>query len=277
MRNLRLFIIRNYFFILFLLLQVISLSLLVNTNQHHHQAFMHSAGSVSGFILEQKNSVQQFFHLSEANRDLRQENARLKSLLAMSQYDTAKGVFLRRDSSLINQFEYLPATVIAGTVNKRNNYFTLNRGSAEGVQKNMGVISQNTIVGFVKDVSLHYCTVITVLNDKFTQSVRMPGNGEHGLVKWEGTSTQLVHLSGIPLDAPVKGGDTVVTRGTSGRFPEGQLVGTVYSVSRKQGSGHHYIQVKLSQPLNKVYHVYIVKNKFSREMNHLEAQLNSAK
>jgi rod shape-determining protein MreC len=272
MRNLRFFIIRNYFFISFLLLQVISLSLLVNTNNFHNKAFMHSAGKITGFIQEKKNDVAQFFNLRAANEELKKENARLKSLLGMSQYDTAKGILPVKDSSLVNQFEYLPATVIAGTVNKRNNYFTLNRGKADGVKPDMGVIAQNTIVGFVKDVSQHYCTVITLLNEKFTQSVRMPSNGEHGLIHWDGTNTRLLHLSGIPLDATVKGGDTVVTRGTSGRFPAGQLIGTVYSVTRKQGSGHHSIQVKLSQDLNTVYHAYIVKNKFQTELKKLEHQ-----
>jgi rod shape-determining protein MreC len=253
------------------MLQVVSLTMLVRTNRYHHKSFMHSAGTVNGFILEQKTAVQQFFHLRTANTDLRNENARLKSLLAMSQYDTAKGVFLSRDSSLIQQYEYLPATVIAGTVNMRNNYFTLNRGRADGVEPDMGVVAQNTIVGFVKDVSEHYCTVITLLNDKFTQSVRMPSNNEHGLIHWQGADTRLMLLTGVPLDATVRGGDTVVTRGTSGRFPPGHLVGTVYSVTRKQGSGHHSIQVKLSQDLNTVYHVYVVKNKFIKEIMKLDS------
>lgn len=244
---------------------------MVRTNNFHNKAFMHSAGKVSGFILEKKNDVQQFFNLRTANEELKKENARLKSFLLMSQYDTAKGIFTVRDSSLINQFDYLPATVISGTVNKRNNYFTLDRGRADGVEPDMGVVAQNTIVGFVKEVTEHYCTVITLLNENFTQSVRMPSNGEHGLIHWEGSNTRLMYLSGIPLDATVKGGDTVVTRGTSGRFPPGHLVGTVYSVSRKQGSGHHSIQVKLSQDLNSVYHVYVIKNKFMKEIMKLDS------
>jgi hypothetical protein len=104
---------------------------------------MHSASAINGFFLESKNNIQQFFHLRSINDNLLEENARLKSLLIMSQFDTAKGVFLFRDSSYINQFEYLPAAVISGTVTKRNNYFTLNRGSEDGVEPDMGVIGHD--------------------------------------------------------------------------------------------------------------------------------------
>ena len=270
MRNLRLFIIKNYFFILFLFLQVISFALLSSSSNFHKSSIFNSSNIALGFLLEKKNEVQAFFSLRKANNQLLEENAALRSLLKTSHYKMNKGIVQINDSNYIKQYEFLPAHVISGTVNKRNNYFTLDRGTLSGVEKGMGVISNGCLVGFIGDVSEHYANVVTVLNEKFMQSVRMPKNNEHGLIVWDGSNSSLVELKGIPLDATVHGGDSILTRGTSGRFPNDIFVGTVYSVNIKQGSPHHYIKIKLALDLNSVYHVLLVKNKFKNEMIKME-------
>lgn len=221
-------------------------------------------------MLEKKNEVSSFFSLKQANQQLLNENAALRELLKSSHYKLQKGVVQLSDSNYIRQFEFLPAHVISGTVNKRNNYFTIDRGSLTGVEKGMGVIANGNMIGFVGDVSEHYANVITVLNEKFMQSVRMPRNNEHGLIVWDGADPAIVELKGIPLDASVRGGDSVLTRGTSGRFPNDIFVGTVYSVGVKQGSPHHYIKVKLAMDFNAVYNIMLVKNKFKNEMIKME-------
>lgn len=270
MRNLRLFILKNYFFILFLVFQVIALTMLSASSNYHKKTIFNSSNRFVGFLLEQKNEIQSFFNLKKANSLLLTENAYLRSLLKSSHYRIQNGVVQLNDSIYEKQYEYLPAQVISGTVNKRNNFFTLNRGSRNGVTKGMGVISNGCMVGFVRDVSEHYANVVTILNEQFMQSVRMSRNNEHGLITWDGRDPSLVELKGIPLDAAVHGGDSVLTRGTSGRFPNDVLVGTVYSVSVKQGSPHHYIRVKLGVDLNAVYNVMLVNNKFKDEIVNME-------
>ncbi len=266
MRTLRLFIVKNYFFILFLLLQVIAITLLSGSSNYHKKAIFNSSNQIIGYILEKKNEISSFLSLRQTNNQLLKENAYLRSLLRSSHYQVQNGQVSLGDSVYQKQFDFLPAHVISGTVNKRNNYFTVDRGSQNGVERGMGVVSNGTMIGFVESASEHYATIVTVLNEKFMQSVRMSRNNEHGLVVWDGRNSDLVELKGIPLDASVIGGDSVITRGTSGRFPNDIFVGTVYSVSIKQGSPHHYIRVKLGVDLNAVYNVMLVRNKYKKEL-----------
>ncbi len=270
MRNLRLFIIRNYFFILFLVLQAVAFTLLASSSNYHRSSVFNSSNRVMGFILEKKNDVQAFFSLREANRQLLEENAALREMLKSSQYKIQNEIIIPADSNYKKQFEFLPAHVISGTVNNRNNYFTIDRGSENGVEKGMGVISNGCMIGFVKDVGMHYSNIVIVLNEQFIQSVRMPRNNEHGLIQWDGRDPSLLELKGIPLDAAVRGGDSVLARGTSGRFPNDVFVGTVYSVSVRQGSPHHYIKIKTGIDLNSVYNVMLVRNKFKEEIIKIE-------
>jgi rod shape-determining protein MreC len=270
MRTLRLFIVRNYFFILFLFLQVIAITMLSGSSNYHKKAIFNSSNFIIGYVLEKKNEISSFLSLRQTNNQLLKENAYLRSLLRSSHYKVQNGVVSLGDSVYQKQFDFLPAHVISGTVNKRNNYFTIDRGSQNGVERGMGVVSNGTMIGFVESVSEHYATIVTVLNEKFMQSVRMSRNNEHGLVVWDGRNSDLVELKGIPLDASVIGGDSVITRGTSGRFPNDIFVGTVYSVSIKQGSPHHYIRVKLGVDFNAVYNVMLVRNKYKKELQQTE-------
>ncbi|HYG51620.1 MAG TPA: rod shape-determining protein MreC [Flavobacteriales bacterium] len=270
MKHLRFFIVKNYFFLLFLVLQVAAITMLASSSNYHKKTLFNSSNAVIGYILEKKSQVSQFLNLRQTNNQLLEENARLRTLIKSSHYRVQNGVIQLGDSLYKKQFDFLPAHVISGTVNKRNNYFTIDRGTLNGVEVGMGVISNGCMVGFVKDASEHYATVLTVLHDKFIQSVRMPRNNEHGSVFWDGRDPNLLDLKGIPLDANVRGGDSVLTRGTSGRFPNDIFVGTVYSVAVKQGSGHHYIKLKLGIDLNAVYTVMLVRNKFADEIKKLE-------
>ncbi|HLP12318.1 MAG TPA: rod shape-determining protein MreC [Flavobacteriales bacterium] len=277
MKNLRLFIIKNYFFLLFLVLQVVAIAMLSSSSNYHKKSIFNSSNAVIGYVLEKKSQVSQFLSLRQVNNQLMDENARLRSLIKSSHYRVQNGVIKLGDSLYQKQFDFLPAHVISGTVNKRNNYFTIDRGTLNGVEVGMGVISNGCMVGFVNQASEHYATVLTLLHEKFMQSVRMPRNNEHGSVFWDGRDPNIVELKGIPLDASVRGGDSVLTRGTSGRFPNDIFVGTVYSFTLKQGSGHHYIKVKLGIDLNAVYTVMLVKNKFRNEIIKMEAGIEDGK
>lgn len=271
MKNLRIFILKNYFFFLFLTFELISVSLLVSTNDFHSTTFINSTGNIVGGLMEKKAELMEYMHLKEINDDLLEENARLKMLLKDSKYKLKKGRVVFTDSNSVAQYIYLPANVINNTVSQQNNFITINRGSLDGVEKDMGVSNRKSIVGFIKDVSPHYSTVVSVLNRNFVLSVKLQKSNDHGLIQWDGKAIDEVALTGITVDADVENGDTIVTRGSSARFPENILVGFVTDVEQKPGSMHHYITVKLATDFNSLYNVYVIDNKYKAEQKALEA------
>lgn len=272
MRNLRLFIIKNYFFFLFLIFEIMALSLLVSSNDYQRTTFMNSSSESIGFLMDMKTEFTEYVNLKSANQQLVEENARLHNLLKSSQYDTAKDTLVIRDTAFIPQYTFRAAKVINNTQSMQDNFLTINRGRLDGVSPDMGVTNGSSIVGFVKDVSDHYATVVSVLNKNFVLSVKLRKTNDHGLIKWDGLDPKQVTLTGITVDAPVHTGDTVVTRGSSARFPENILVGFVKEVQQKPGSMHHTIFVELATNFNSVYHVYVIENHLQNEQQELEKQ-----
>lgn len=120
MRSLFDFIIKHSYVILFLVLETVSLVLLFGFNSLQKEAFMTSANSVSGFILETRTNVSGFFSLGKENSKLAAENARLQAELFMLRDSIA-------DSSIAKSGnEIITARVIDNSIRKDDNYITLN-------------------------------------------------------------------------------------------------------------------------------------------------------
>lgn len=234
---------------------------------------VNTSSGVVGWFLEKKNNITKHFSLSEANDSLSAENADLRGRLPESFYKLQDRIYYINDTLYEQQYQYIPAQVINSSDNKRNNYFTLNKGSKSGVEKDMGVISKEGIIGFVIDVSTHYSIVKTVLSENINISVKLQRNNEHWLLKWDGSNNEIVQLNGVTHDIDIVEGDTVVTRGNKGIFPENQVVGFVDEVYVEDGKSTKSVNVRLAVNFGASYHVYVVRNILRDEQNKLEGNL----
>ena len=135
--------------------------------------------------------------------------------------------------------------VLNNSVNQQYNYLMIDKGSAQGLKKDMGVISGQGVVGVVTDVSENFATVISVLNRNFRVSASILRNSYFGIIEWTGRDPSSVRLREIPSHVNVVPGDTVVTSGYSAIFPPNLMIGIVDEV--KPGEGNFYdISVNLS-------------------------------
>lgn len=226
-----------------------------------------------GWFVEKKHNITKHFGLEEANEALLEENARLRALLPESYYHLQGDLFYVNDTLKKQQFQYIPATVIDAKYTKRNNYFTLNQGSNQGVEKGMGVISSQGVIGIVTDVSKHFAIVMTVLSDKIRVNVKLKKNNEYWLLNWDGIDNEYGQIQEVKRDIPLEIGDEVVTRGGATKFPEGIPVGTIAEIVKKEGEQTISLRIKLAVNYNAVYNVYIVKNLMQQEQLKLESRI----
>ena len=133
--------------------------------------------------------------------------------------------------------------MINNSVNKRNNYLTLDKGSEHGIKSEMGVISSTGVVGIVKDVSAHYCTVMSLLHKNTRLSARFRNSGYFGSVTWDGDDPTKAQLNEIPKHVTFNVGDTIVATRYSSIFPEGVIIGAVSGSSSTPGGNFHQIEL----------------------------------
>ncbi len=271
MRNFFRFIERYHFFLLFLIFETLSFNLVINYNQLQKQSFISTSNRLAASILEISGSFKNYFTLKKANEELSRENAFLRSQLQLvPNQEQAKSLTSSVDSLWSDRFYFRQAKVINNSVNKQNNYLTINRGSIHGIKPETGVVSARGLVGVAHNVSAHYSTVISLLNTHLKVSARLRDSNFFGSLGWDGKSYRNAILSEIPAHAPIQVGDAVVTSGYSAIFPEGILVGTVEEFHLGEGEGFYRILVKLSVDFKNLSYVEIAEKITGKEQLELE-------
>jgi rod shape-determining protein MreC len=172
------------------------------------------------------------------------------------------------DSTVISQFDFVSAKVVSNTVNRFTNFLTINKGSQQGLQPGMAVISALGAVGKVRTVSSHYSVVTSLLHVDVQVSALLKRTGHFGTIQWDGVDPDYVKFKFIPRHVqPVKG-DSVLTSGYNAIFPEGIMVGQIEEIELTDELFYD-LKVKLSQDFRKLSYVEVVKNSLRNELDSL--------
>lgn len=270
MRSLIFFIWKYYFFFLFFILEATSVYFLVQNNSFHRTSFISSANHISGSVLQTYSNVNDYFHLKEANDQLSTENALLHSMGLPSFIQLSDSTYIVKDSTVRQQYEYTSAKVVNNSTNRRSNYLTLNKGSKQGIKRDMAVITGLGVVGIVKEISDNFSSVMSLLHKDTKISSKIKKDGSFGPLSWMGEDYRYAVLTDIPTHVRLEKGDTIITSAYSATFPEGILVGTVESFERKSGEYFYTIKVRLSTDFKKLNYVYVVTNTLKEEQETLE-------
>jgi len=271
MRNLALFLWKNNFTLLFVSLEVLCIFFLVQNNSYHRTSFINSANNVSGRILQMYSDVDDYFNLKYTNEQLSRENALLRTFSTSAFINTSANLYTVNDLVHKQKYEYISAHVVNNSVNRRNNYLTLDRGSAQGVKADMAVVSTDGVVGVIVSVSKNFSSVMSLLHKDTRISARLKKDGSFGPMAWEGADYRYGTLTDIPNHVQLKKGDTIVTSPHGSTYPENILIGTIEKYEIKSGEPFFTIHVKLSTQFKKLSYVYIVSNTMKAEQDSLEA------
>ena len=263
-------ILKYHFTIIFILLEIVSFSLIIRHNEYQRAIFSESASTLFGNISSTITSIKDYFRLKEMNESLANENILLKNRLEKYEFlrDTIIHGTVVQDS--IPVYEYIGAKQVNATYNRTKNYITLNQGRKNGLQKEMAVCTPEGIVGLIQDLSDHFAVVIPLINVDSRISAKIKKNNYYGSLQWDGNDYAYSYLNDIPYHVEVNAGDTIVTSGLSKIFPGGIVVGYVESVD-KETANFLKIKVKLAVDFKRINHVYVILNNKKNEQTSLEA------
>jgi rod shape-determining protein MreC len=270
MRNIGRLIYRYHIFLVFLALQLIAFALLVKNNNYQESVFINTSNHLIGTLYEKRAAFSDYLKLSDFNDELSAENAQLKSKQLENFMDLENGTIVVNDTLFVQRYEYLPAKVINNSVNTRNNYITLNKGSITGVKPEMGVVANGAMVGIIKDVSKHFSSVMPIINPNFTASIKLKKGNDFGMLAWKDKDPRYAQILEIPKHANVQIGDSVITTGFSSFFPEGLLVGTIAEIDAPEGENFYTIRLLLKTDFYKLSYVKVVSNLMKEEQLNLE-------
>ena len=267
MKNLLAFLTKYYHWLMLLLLEVASGVLLFQYNSYQSSVWFSSANVVVGKVYEWDASVRSFFSLTRSNEELTLRNfylerqvSQLRRLYGDLTRDTT--IMERQELEFLSRYQLIPAKVVSNTLNKNDNLITIDKGRADGVEKDMAVACGTGVVGVVYMTSDHYSVIIPVLHVTSSRiSCAIRGRGYFGYLQWYGGDPSVAYVEDIPRHARFKRGDWVETSGYSAIFPPGILVGKIEKIYNSVDGLSYRLKVRLSTDFACLRDVAVISDK----------------
>ena len=265
MRNLLDFLVKYSYWFLFFVLEAVSFVLLFQFNSYQGSVWFSSANAVAGKLYETTSAVESYFQLSKVNTELTQRNLYLEQRLCKLEKEKSDSI---ADSTMENSlllkslqpYRLIPAQVVNMKWGRKDNLLTIDKGEADGIKKDMGVVCGTGVVGIVYLTSAHYSIVIPVLNSQSNISCVIQGRGYFGYLHWTGGDISEAYVDDVPRHAHFKLYENVVTSGYSSVFPAGIVVGKILHVYNSADQMSYRLRVKLSTDFGRLRDVCVVDN-----------------
>lgn len=264
------FLYRYRALILFLFLEYLAFVLIKNRTIYQQTRIVQSSNEISGAINSRTSRLLEYLNLKRQNRELRQENANLRDLLARRGNVPQQGYRTDRPPEVLQQYYFVPAQVINNSTNRFHNYLTINKGSLHGIKPDMAVITSNGIVGKVESVSTNFSTVISVLHTGYYVAAKISPAEIQCTIKWNAESSKLSEVLYVPRHLKVVPGDTLVTSGFNAIFPAEIPVGTLSEVILTENATFYDLKVELFTNFNALKNVYVIGNRLREERLEVE-------
>lgn len=264
MRNLFEFLLKRSAWIVFLIYVVLCFVLLFNNNPYQRSRYLSSSNALVSGLNSATTSVTGYFGLRTENVDLLYQNGRLQNeVIELSRELNALRLQLDGDSlrriATPAAPDFIMAQVIRNSIAHTHNYITIDKGRADGICPEMGVVNQQGVVGIVSTVGEHASVLISVLNPKLRLSCKVKGYDYFGSLVWDGVSSDYALLEEVPSHIEFTPGDTIVTSGFSTAFPEGIAVGMVDKYVIYEYGRLATLRIRLFADIADLNHVRVLK------------------
>lgn len=148
--------------------------------------------------------------IDNLNEEVKKENEELKKMLKVSS---------------LTDFEIVYATVVERNMTYFLNELTINKGANDGLKKNMIVVTNEGVVGKIKDVNENTSKVKLLTSDSDIMQVRI--NNKNMIMKSK--NNKLIIKAN--KEDKIKIGDKVITSGLLDKTPQGVLIGIVDNIN----------------------------------------------
>lgn len=210
--------------------------------------------------------IYKYDQLVEENESLRAQLAEAQEQARLGQEAIEENENLRELLNFAQKnsdFEFESVKIVSWSASNWASTFTISKGSDAGLEVGDCVVTEyGALVGQIIELGTNWANVRTVIDIDMSVGalVGEAGNaamvvGDYALMQ-EGKA-KLTYLTegALPLD-----GDVVLTSGKGGIFPQGLVIGTIYSVNTEAGGQTPYAVIEPACDLGSLSQVFVVKS-----------------
>lgn len=234
-----------------------------------------SALFVNKIVSTPINFVQEKINENKEKKDLYKKYKKLQKQVKETDLVQAQKKELEREleemknmldlTSALSESSYLNATVVNRNLGYWYNTVTIDKGSKNGVEKEMAVITSEGLIGKITQVSNFNSTVKLITSEDANNktSVRIEVNGKYiyGLLSGYDKKTNTFTIEGISDTTDIPTGSFVTTTGMGNVFPSGILVGKVKSITKDHFDLAKIVKVESAVDFHNISYVTVLKRK----------------
>lgn len=192
------------------------------------------------------SEVEQLREMKVEVNEVMAENQRLRTLLGYKQIAT--------------QFDLVSARIIARDPGNWTDTMMINRGTNDGIKKDMVVVTAQGLVGNVVNVFNSTARVQLILDPRSSVGalVQRAESRVAGIVEGNSSDKTLARMVNIPRDSDIVEGDQIITSGFGGIYPKGIVVGSVETIANDSGGLLKYAMLRPAVDFQKLEEVAVI-------------------
>ena len=219
-------------------------ALTTTAEKYYGYMFRYEALAAENEVLEAR--IAEMEDVARQADSVSRENERLRQLLDLK--------------ATHEDYKLVDAYIIGWSSTDWENTYTINRGTASGIQENMCAITANgEVVGLVTEVGLNWAEVTTILDSTLEISGTIATSGYNGMVSGgyvDGHET-LLQMNYLPSSAIIRNHDQVVTSGST-VYPRGLIMGYVVDAGFEETGVAKYALLDPAADINSLEQVFII-------------------
>ena len=201
---------------------------------------------------------------------LEAENKKLKEELANMQDNARRAEVVSRENDRLRvltelkaaneSYELVDAYVISWNANEWSSSFTINKGTASGVETGMCAVTANgEVVGLVTEAGSNYAVVKSILDASIEISAVISASGYNGVVRgaYNTGLAGMLRMEYVSSAAVIRNNDQVMTSGST-VYPRGLVLGNIVDAGFDDTGIAKYAIVKPSADIEKLEQVFII-------------------
>ena len=222
-----------------------------------------------GFVKEKLDEMHEKDNIYKKNKAIKDKEEKIDSVISENENykdEISKLKSVLELNTVLSDKIYVNATVVTRNINYWYEEATIDKGSSDGITKNMAVVTPLGLIGKVVKVS-NYSSKVQLLsgnfNDKISVKIKVGDDYVYGLISKYDVDSNSYTVEGISQNVDIPSGSDVVTTGMSDVFPSGIKVGTVNEVALDNFDLSKVVSVKASVNFDDIDYVSVLKRKDS--------------
>lgn len=223
--------------------------------------FQRAANFVSSSVRRTKQNIRGVLRVHEENKKLKSEIEQLRAQNVRAKEFAEENIRLRALLEYKNKtrhFDLKPARVIGRDAATWSRVIVIDRGTTDGVQKDMAVVTDRGLVGCVAEAGPVSAKVELITDPRVAVGVLVQRSRVAGVVEGSIQDTAHPRMINLTRNADITGGDLLVTSGFGGIYPKGIIIGHVREVNNDEGGLLKYASIETLVDFDRLEDVAVV-------------------